>query len=59
MLMLMLLQSQSQYPGHFSSGFNPGIWNCNPGTQKPDFKEMLLEIAQISSIIAKSTHFLA
>jgi hypothetical protein len=45
--------------GHFSSGFDPGIGSCDPGTDDPDHRQIFLENAQILSIIAKITHSLA
>jgi hypothetical protein len=37
------------------SGFNPGIGNCNPGTQNLDFRQIFVEIAHLS-IIYKIAH---
>jgi hypothetical protein len=42
---------------NFSSEFNPRIRSCNPGTENPDFRKLLLETAQILLIVTKMINF--
>jgi hypothetical protein len=46
----------SSIKGQFSSGFNPPLGTCNPGTQKPDFRQLFDEVPQILTIFAKITN---
>ncbi len=49
----------SRNPEHSTSGFNPGIKICKPRAKNHEFKRIFAKIAQILSIMVKTTKFSA